>query len=40
MTDQLKSGERLPDVTVTRPGGGDLWLGEPADARAGKIAAD
>jgi hypothetical protein len=31
MTDKLKSGERLPDVTVPQLGGGELRLGVPVD---------
>ena len=31
MTDKLKPGEGLPDVTVPRLGGGDLHLGTPVD---------
>lgn len=31
MTEQLKSGERLPEVTVSCLGGGDLRLGKPVD---------
>jgi peroxiredoxin len=31
MTNQLKSGERLPEVTVPHLGGGDLRLGRPVD---------
>lgn len=31
MTDKLKSGERLPEITVPRLGGGELRLGTPAD---------
>lgn len=31
MTDKLKSGERLPEISVSRLGGGDLTLGKPAD---------
>lgn len=31
MTAQLKPGERLPQVTVARLGGGDLQLGKPVD---------
>jgi len=38
VTHQLKSGERLHDVTVTRPGGGDPQPGNVADVRAGNRA--
>lgn len=31
MTDKLRSGERLPEITVSRIGGGVLRLGKPAD---------
>ena len=31
MTDKLKSGERLPEITVPRLGGGELRLGTPVD---------
>jgi peroxiredoxin len=31
MTEQLKSGEQLPHVSVPRLGGGDLQLGKPVD---------
>lgn len=31
MTEKLKSGERLPEVTVSRLGGGDMQLGRPVD---------
>jgi peroxiredoxin len=31
MTEQLKSGEQLPQVSVSRLGGGDLQLGKPVD---------
>jgi peroxiredoxin len=31
MTEQLKSGEQLPHVSVSRLGGGDLQLGKPVD---------
>jgi len=31
MSDQIKSGERLPEIIVACVGGGYLLLGKPAD---------
>jgi peroxiredoxin len=31
MTKKLKSGERLPEISVARLGGGDMTLGKPVD---------